>query len=149
MGRSKTSKALKDPNLRKWVEQKERDAKLLQQAKRRTFKEEPVKAKWSYKIDQLQSLYIIICGDFFKIGISLNPQARLSGIQTGNPNPCYLYRVWKPRHAASIERQMHKRFKHHQISGEWFSRKILDHATNEIQHAVGRPPTYELHHTGT
>ena len=56
-----------------------------------------------------------------KIGISSNPQSRLSGLQTGCPFPLEIFKIF----AGNREESLHKRFKKHRIfldgkPTEWF-----------------------------
>jgi hypothetical protein len=52
-----------------------------------------------------------------KIGRSYNPQNRLSGIRVTHPGADILATL--PDH--SLERELHKRFQHLNVEGEWFS----------------------------
>lgn len=57
-----------------------------------------------------------------KIGFSKNPTARLAQLQASVPEPLRLlaveYDLWGGK---SLEQRLHKRFKEHRLSGEWFS----------------------------
>jgi Meiotically up-regulated gene 113 len=68
-------------------------------------------------------VYLVKCGDFYKIGISKKLDKRLETLQTSNPHPIELIKSWKydPWHLViKIERLLHKHFKpyHHKL--EWF-----------------------------
>lgn len=53
-----------------------------------------------------------------KIGYSVNPEARVGELQTGNPRQLYL--VAKMPGTEEDERRIHAKFIHKNIIGEWF-----------------------------
>jgi hypothetical protein len=62
-----------------------------------------------------------------KIGYTGNLDSRFSGIQTGNPNPLIILHTIECRsdkQAADLEKQLHNRFDHLRLSGEWFKNDI-------------------------
>jgi hypothetical protein len=72
-------------------------------------------------ISDQQDLYVIGEGDgsgVVKIGKSVDPQKRLSGLQTGNPRRLRVLHV-EPE-AGHLEEQLHERFAEIRIGGEWF-----------------------------
>lgn len=56
---------------------------------------------------------------YVKIGYSVNPEARVGELQTGNPRVLYL--VAKMPGTEEDERRIHAKFIHKNIVGEWFS----------------------------
>ena len=54
-----------------------------------------------------------------KIGLAVSPLARLRELQTGNPTPLKLMRVWADS-TATDERWFHWYLAKHKINGEWF-----------------------------
>ncbi len=58
----------------------------------------------------------IVGADYVKIGRSNNPTTRLSSIQNGSPFEIRI--IWST--PGDIERQLHDRFAHLRIRGEWF-----------------------------
>lgn len=67
-----------------------------------------------------KKLYIARANDYFKIGISENPEERIKQLQTGNPEPVDLYAEFEAEDAAKCESRLHKRFEGFRIQGEWF-----------------------------
>lgn len=77
-----------------------------------------------------------------KIGISGNVASRLSGIQSGNAEPCRILASFEHSNAAAIERQLHVEFADLRLKGEWFTfdERIttLISAWQAIEHDQGR-----------
>ena len=68
-----------------------------------------------------------------KIGKANNIDERLSGLQTGNPNSLKLIHSITCKnedHSFVKEKQLHKKFEHLQMTGEWF--KYTDELVNYI-----------------
>lgn len=66
-------------------------------------------------------VYLIgVKGDFYavKIGYSVNPEARVGELQTGNPRELYL--LAKMPGTLADEKAIHAQFKHLNLVGEWF-----------------------------
>jgi hypothetical protein len=65
-------------------------------------------------------IYLIInkAENFCKIGYSSNPDARLKQLQTGNPYSLDL--ITSIQGDISLERELHKKFNHLKLQGEWF-----------------------------
>lgn len=103
------------------------------------------KPGWEFcgKICAEQMIYIIASAHGFKIGISNDPLARLRSLQTGSPIAMHLYRVWKPHHAASLEKKAHSAGRRWRMHGEWFRLAGLESLTNFIQNRVSSPPIFE------
>lgn len=55
---------------------------------------------------------------YVKIGYSVNPEARVGELQTGNPRVLYL--LAKMPGTEADERALHARFAHKNVVGEWF-----------------------------
>lgn len=53
-----------------------------------------------------------------KIGVAKNPRERIATLQCGNPRPLEIVGVWRGYHFE--ERQLHERFEHLRLAGEWF-----------------------------
>ncbi len=96
-------------------------------------------------------IYIISSGDFFKIGISNNPQKRLKTIQTSAPQPAFLRKIYNPSCLArNLEAEAHRRLDKFRARGEWFDIKAIDKAFNffevaslcEIQYDFSPNPNY-------
>lgn len=69
-------------------------------------------------------VYLIACGDYVKVGVAVDPKARLHDLQVGNPYDLTLVKTFPHRsrlHALLCERTAHQvlsKFAHHR---EWFS----------------------------
>lgn len=62
-----------------------------------------------------------------KIGVAKDVNARLCGLQVGNPIELKLITSIGPFNRAkaeALEKQLHRKFKHKHVRGEWFSRTI-------------------------
>lgn len=69
-------------------------------------------------------LYVIVCGDACKIGITADPANRISYLQTANPQPltvACLLQCEDQDAALQLELLLHRRYANHHIRGEWFS----------------------------
>jgi hypothetical protein len=65
-------------------------------------------------------VYLISCGGFVKVGISGNPQRRLSLMQVCSPHKMKLLRAWRSDHADIEERNIHRLLEPYHHRGEWF-----------------------------
>jgi len=78
-------------------------------------------------------IYLIRCGEFYKIGITQNVEQRLENFKTSNPHSIEMLRTWhyKPwSMVQKIERLLHHHHSpfHHQ--GEWF--KLPNHVVEKL-----------------
>jgi hypothetical protein len=79
---------------------------------------------WTYAIQS-------IGGGPVKIGSTAgNPAARLSALQTGNPERLQI--IWRMRNSRH-ERWFHNRYAHARLSGEWFADHII---TDLLSHVL-------------
>ena len=84
----------------------------------------------------MQSLYVVQCGDFFKIGVSSDIKRRLIDLQLANPITLRIvYETPKLKDAKRIERYWHEQLDRKSISGEWFALDSL-----ELQRIVSETP---------
>ena len=65
------------------------------------------------------TIYFVRCLDRVKIGWSSDLKGRLRSIQTTAPAEIKL--IGKMRGSIKQERELHARFGHHRLSGEWFN----------------------------
>ena len=73
-------------------------------------------------------IYFAICragknpskNDKVKIGISRNPEKRISNLQTGSPYDIFIWYKFPVKSAKIMERNLHEKFKYFRIKGEWF-----------------------------
>lgn len=72
-------------------------------------------------------LYLAIteCGSYVKIGVSVNPQTRLKGIQTGCPIKVEILKELPVKGAYQVEKELHRTLLDYRTSGEWFDAQII------------------------
>lgn len=72
-------------------------------------------------------VYVVKCGDFFKIGITKDLDKRIMSLQVGNPVKIEPFlRILPIGSARKLEKELHEKFTEKSISGEWFSLSIAD-----------------------
>lgn len=76
----------------------------------------------------MKSIYLIKSSEdsHYKIGVSKNPQKRLSTLQTGNSSQIILISEYKTINAYKIEKVLHRKYSHFQRNGEWFNLSIKE-----------------------
>lgn len=70
------------------------------------------------------AVYLIAASNAVKIGVSKNPQSRLSSIQTGHHDRLQIVKVWDQidrTQAEQIEALAHNMFADWRLTGEWFA----------------------------
>ena len=74
-----------------------------------------------------QHVYLMTTEDglYVKIGISVDPLKRLSGVQTGCPCRVTLFKVIPSKKARILEGYLHRVLKDFNTVGEWFDASIL------------------------
>lgn len=84
-------------------------------------------------------LYVISDGKLVKIGFSINPEKRLSQLQTGHPDKLELiYREQVPDDKALIlEQLIHKANNHLRVRREWF-KLTQEQAIDEVKFVIIR-----------
>ena len=65
-------------------------------------------------------VYFVKAGDFIKIGYTCDVQARMSQIQTSNPNEVDLLFTVKTDDARKLEQDLHNKYRKQNVRGEWF-----------------------------
>lgn len=70
-----------------------------------------------------QDVYVVVCGDHVKIGLSGDSAGRLSEMQIGSPTPLAMAYLIRSPDAARLERALHERYKAHHHTGEWYERE--------------------------
>lgn len=66
-------------------------------------------------------VYLIICGEFTKIGLATDPEKRLAQMQAGNPHPMTIAKVWHTLTPALDGECLHAQYEAQRIRGDWFS----------------------------
>jgi hypothetical protein len=74
----------------------------------------------------MQSLYLMKCQNFYKIGVANDVESRLSQLSTGNPFPITVEVIYEFENAEPIERALHQRYKSVRQRGEWFELEYQD-----------------------
>jgi excisionase family DNA binding protein len=69
--------------------------------------------------ESVQSLYVLECGEFIKIGHAYDVEHRVKTMETGNPYPIKVL-LARFGDGERLERQLHKRFARHRHRHEWF-----------------------------
>lgn len=70
------------------------------------------------KEEQKSHVYVLKCGDLYKIGKSDKPGRRLKSMQL--PQPAELIASFESTDAHALEKKLHKQFKEFRTHGEWF-----------------------------
>lgn len=69
----------------------------------------------------MKSVYVMKSNGSFKIGVSKNPQKRLSDLAIGNSNINLIYESRKLSNSYEIEKKLHKMLSGYSIGREWFA----------------------------
>lgn len=80
--------------------------------------ERPQGPRRIYKVPPRKGVYVAGFGPYVKIGITINVDVRLAGLQT--PEPVKLYALLEGW--AKEEKAFHQRFAEYRLQGEWFLR---------------------------
>jgi hypothetical protein len=83
-------------------------------------------------------VYVIGCKlhNVCKIGVSVDPNARLKSIQTGYPWPLSIWRVFEVKDAYAGERRLHQAFADWRLNGEWFYGQVFERVSTIL---LGEP----------
>jgi hypothetical protein len=82
-----------------------------------------------------KTIYIVECEGYYKVGISIDFNVRLKGLQCSNPLPVKTIKLYNDiEHAELKESAIHKRLKEYHHIGEWFKCDliIIENVINEI-----------------
>ncbi len=85
-------------------------------------------------------LYLLKCGEFYKIGFSETPRKRVHSFRTGSPHPILLIHTLKTPHYKTVEKVLHRHFSEKRHQGEWFRLTDEDVAYIKSLNAIGRTP---------
>lgn len=85
-------------------------------------------------------VYLLQCGDQFKIGYSKMPLKRVRQFRTGSPVPVWLIHKVRTVFYREIERQLHHRFADKRTRGEWFKLDGPDVEYIRSLNSKGRTP---------
>src|SRR5688572_21843324 len=65
-------------------------------------------------------VYVLKCGEFYKIGFSKKPYRRARKLRTASPYPIEVVYTLKTPHYKMVERTLHRHFDSKRIDREWF-----------------------------
>ena len=65
-------------------------------------------------------LYLLQCGEHYKIGFSQTPRKRLRQLRTGSPHPIIVVHELRTAFYRQIEKKLHYKFADKRGRGEWF-----------------------------
>jgi len=68
----------------------------------------------------MQSLYLIKCQKYCKIGVTNDVQGRLAQLATGNPFAMEVLASYRFKNPSYIESALHQKFENKHLRGEWF-----------------------------
>lgn len=69
----------------------------------------------------MKKIYVMKSGDAYKIGVSIEPEARLKNLKIGNPYLKLVYQSQNLSNGYAVEALIHKKISSHKISNEWFA----------------------------
>lgn len=69
----------------------------------------------------MKKIYVMKFGDAYKIGVSIEPEARLKNLKIGNPYLKLVYQSQNLSNGYAVEALIHKKISSHKISNEWFA----------------------------
>lgn len=96
---------------------------------KRLLRAEILSGTWGINnIKEEGGVYLISCGDYFKIGHSTKIKTRLSSIKTSNPYEVELVTKYTPYKINNklLETYLHEEFKQHHHRNEWFSKGFTE-----------------------
>lgn len=70
------------------------------------------------RFGRVSAVYVIKCGDRYKIGVSLNPEQRIAGMQL--PDKPEVVLIFRTKKAGELEEALHRKYAEHRLHGEWF-----------------------------
>jgi hypothetical protein len=85
-------------------------------------------------------IYLLKCGELYKIGFSLKPRKRLKQFRTGSPHPIELVHTLRTPHFKMLEQILHRRFAQKRQTGEWFKLDPEDVEHIKSVNGIGRTP---------
>lgn len=83
-------------------------------------------------------VYILKAGSYYKIGIAVSVEERLSSIGVSSPLEVKLFKKWLVTDAQRIEKSLHRRFRSRKTNGEWF--KLIKEDLLEIDKYFTKRP---------
>lgn len=88
------------------------------------------KEEWTIKY-KIKNLYLLKCGEYYKIGTSMNVPKRMVDLQVGNPIILEKYDASWCYYAEAWEFGLHRFFNKFRVHGEWF--KLNDEQVKLVQ----------------
>ncbi|CAB4139811.1 Meiotically up-regulated gene 113 [uncultured Caudovirales phage] len=78
------------------------------------------KHPWAFPKSSPDSVYVIVCGDYCKIGITMNVLGRLKNLECVNPYPVSVAFYEKTNNCRLLEKKVHKLLADKRHNKEWF-----------------------------
>lgn len=102
--------------------------KIEEVKEKETYRESINDGTYGVNSKDLGGVYLLSCGDFYKIGRSVNVKKRLSSIRTSNPNKVELLVKYScyDRNYAALEKFLHDKFKGCRHNLEWFRKEFTE-----------------------
>lgn len=72
-------------------------------------------------LDRGGYVYLVRSGEYYKIGISAEPEKRIAGLQVGSPYPIETIHIQMSADYIGLERHLHAVYSDYRVTGEWFS----------------------------
>jgi len=85
-------------------------------------------------------VYLLKCGEYYKIGYSKKPYRRAKKLRTATPYPIEVVFTLRTPHYKHAEKTLHYRYRDKRRNGEWFELSVDDVAEIMSIDSVGRPP---------
>lgn len=79
------------------------------------------------------SVYLMRAGEFYKIGVSVNPKKRRKQMQTGCPRNIEIVYAFPDSDAYRLEGALHELYEDNRTSGEWFIGICEDEFTRAVE----------------
>ena len=85
-----------------------------------------LKAKYDDRKDKIESVYLIICDECVKIGVSTQTKIRTRHLGTKIPFAVKKVLFFNVENMYKIEKELHKKYEEKRMNGEWFKLSELD-----------------------
>lgn len=104
----------------------------------------PQQLSWQEKKRRIEAwygyVYLLKCGNHYKIGQSKKPRTRLKQLRTGSPHPIEVVHTLRTPHFRQVEQMLHRRFASKRGEGEWFLLSEEDVGHIKSLDDIGRTP---------
>jgi hypothetical protein len=101
------------------TEKKKKDPRYFSKASGSTWRSQTMDKRYK-DTDAYVYMINIQNTNYYKIGVSINPQQRLKAIENGSPFNTYIRAMYYTDFAFAHESYLHSLFKHKRVKNEWF-----------------------------